>query len=129
MHFNLASVPEIVRRLRGPKPRVLDADDLFGRSQNDVRSSGSTKNYVAPFLAISSVDLEAGEREPGDCMIGDAGSGNLQEDVALHLAHRRRSRTMRKRRVRPRSSTRVTLPEAQCRRDGAIAVETTSAYA
>jgi hypothetical protein len=30
------SVPEIVRRLRGPKPRVLDADDLFGRRQNDV---------------------------------------------------------------------------------------------
>ena len=24
-------------------------------------------------------------------MIGDAGSGNLQEDVALHSAHRRRS--------------------------------------
>ncbi len=73
------SVPKIVGRLRGPKPPVLDADDLLGRRQNDVRSSGSTKNYVAPFLAISSVDLEAGESKSSDRMIDYAGSDDFPQ--------------------------------------------------
>ena len=73
------SVRKIVRRLRGPKPRVLNADDLFGRRQNDVPSSGSTKNYVAPFLAVSSVDLEAGESKSSDRMIDYAGSDDIPQ--------------------------------------------------
>ena len=48
------SVLEVVRRLCGPKPWILDADNLLGGRQDNVSKAGATKDDVPTIFPIFS---------------------------------------------------------------------------
>ena len=82
---------EIVRRLGRLQERVFDADAPPGRRQDQVVRPWRAQEDMAARLALSEVDGEAGKRQAGQPLIGDAGADHLPQGVAVGGDRERRA--------------------------------------
>ncbi len=74
---------QIVRRLRRLQERVLDADDLSRRRQDQVVQQRRAQDHVAALLAIGEIDFQARKGSAGQLEVGDAGLDDRPQRQAV----------------------------------------------